>query len=85
LKYGILALGAGLVRLFFVDSYMRLTEWYAEGSRSVSVYVPVFNERTLIYFIGAASLFTVAYFAFYRNEKQAAKILGLGANAIILF
>jgi hypothetical protein len=39
----------------------------------------------MIYFIGAASLFAIAYFAFYRQEKQIAKTLGFGANVVILF
>ena len=83
LNLGLVSLTAGIFRLFAIDDYLRTKEWV--GKNLVSVYTPIFNERTLIYFIGVASIFTIAYFTFKKREKNIAKWLGVIANFIILF
>jgi len=85
LTFGIISLGAGLVRLFSIDSYYRTREYMESAQDYVSTYTPIFNERTLIYGVGVVSLFAVAYFAFYKNEKNIAKWLGIVANGVILY
>jgi hypothetical protein len=73
LNLGVIALGAGVFRLFFIDANIKTGNWLADSNTWVSTYTPIFNERTFIYFMGVISVFAMAYFAFYKNEKTVAK------------
>jgi hypothetical protein len=78
---------SAIFRLFAFESYIKSSQFCPKGLRDgcVSDFVPILNERFLIFSIGIFTVFSVAYIFIKFGESKSAKIIAVTGNFIFLF